>query len=458
MEAPTPVSALLHAATLVTAGIYLLLRSSPILEYSPMALIVLTFIGSTTAFVAATSGLVQNDLKRIVAFSTISQLGYMMMAVGLSQYNVALFHVINHSFFKALLFLASGSIIHAVADQQDVRKLGGLIKFLPVTYSLMMVGTISLMALPFVTGYYSKDLILELAYSRYNFSGIYAFILGSLTAFLTAFYSFRLISLVFLTKPNAPKETYINSHESSFTILIPMIILGIFSIFFGYIFSDLFVGIGTDFFSAKVPALSLNTAMATHQGGASDALFIHPNNISLIEAEFSLPLYIKLLPTLLSLFGAGLAVYLYNKHINFIIKLTEIQFFVKLYTFLNSKYYFDVIYNHYIVTKGFKLGYKISEELDKGVIELIGPYGLTKLLNNISNIIAKLDTGLISSYIIYIISGFMFLLLLTFSPLIIGSIYADFILLLIIYGVTLYFFINYFNFNLVKFLKNNNLI
>jgi NADH-ubiquinone oxidoreductase chain 5 len=378
----------------------------------------------------------------------------MMMAVGLSQYNVALFHVINHSFFKALLFLASGSIIHAIADQQDVRRMGGLIKFLPVTYSLMMVGTISLMALPFVTGYYSKDLILELAYSRYSFSGIYAFILGSLTALLTAFYSFRLISLVFFTKPNAPKETYLNSHESSFIIIIPMIILGIFSIFFGYIFSDLFVGIGTDFFSkvslnVNLPTINSEggTQLSQIIGGASDALFIHPDNISLIEAEFSLPLYIKLLPTFLSIFGATLAIYLYNKDIYFIIKLTEIQIFVKLYTFLNSKYYFDVIYNHYFVRKGFKLGYKISEELDKGVIELIGPYGITKLLNNISINIAKLDTGLISSYIIYIISGFIILLLLTFTPLILGTIYADFILLLIIYGVTLYFFINYFNFN-----------
>src|SRR6202000_1980829 len=161
MEAPTPVSALLHAATLVTAGVYLLLRSSPILEYSPMALLILTFIGSTTAFVAASSGLVQNDLKRIVAFSTISQLGYMMMAVGLSQYNVALFHVINHSFFKALLFLGAGAIIHSMANEQDIRKMGGLISYLPFTYSMMLIGTLSLLAIPWLTGFYSKDLIIE---------------------------------------------------------------------------------------------------------------------------------------------------------------------------------------------------------------------------------------------------------------------------------------------------------
>src|SRR5688572_21419985 len=178
---PTPVSALLHAATLVTAGIYLLLRCSPILEYSSTALLIITLIGSTTAFFAGTCGLLQNDLKRIIAFSTISQLGYMMMAIGLSQYNVALMHTVNHAFFKALLFLGAGAVIHSFADQQDVRKMGGLIKFLPFSYSVMLVGSLSLLATPFLTGFYSKDLILELAFGKYNFSGLYAYILGSIT-------------------------------------------------------------------------------------------------------------------------------------------------------------------------------------------------------------------------------------------------------------------------------------
>lgn len=361
----------------------------------------------------------------------------MMMAVGLSQYNVALFHVINHSFFKALLFLASGSIIHSAADQQDVRRLGGLIKFLPVTYSLMMVGTISLMALPFVSGYYSKDLILELAYSRYSFSGIYAFILGSLTAFLTAFYSFRLISLVFLTKANGPKESYINSHESSFIIILPMLILGILSIFFGYIFSDLFVGIGSDF----------------NSGFSSSALFTHPDNITLVEAEFSLPIIIKLLPTIFSISGAILAIYMYNKNIKYIIKLTETVFFSKLYTFLNSKYYFDIIYNNYIIKRGFMWGYKVSEDLDKGIIELVGPYGITNLLSESAKNISKLDTGLIPSYIIYIISGFMFLIFFTFAPLVSGYSFDLSIRLLIIYIPALYFIINYSSLDLFKKLK-----
>jgi NADH-ubiquinone oxidoreductase chain 5 len=326
MEAPTPVSALLHAATLVTAGIYLLIRVSPILEYSSTALLVITIIGSTTAFIAATSGLLANDLKRIIAFSTISQLGYMMMAIGLSQYNVALMHTVNHAFFKALLFLGAGAVIHSFADQQDVRKMGGLIKFLPFTYSVMLTGSLSLLATPYLTGFYSKDLILELAYGQYNFSGIYAYILGSITAGITAFYSFRLISLVFLTTPNGNKHSYIKSYSSegapllrsykgdpkeqlhhskkgvvlrskanlcspplppnptlkgselgrtrekleklNLIVIFPLLLLALFSIFFGFVFSDLFVGMGSDFFQ--------------------NSIFMHPKNISLIEAEFSL--------------------------------------------------------------------------------------------------------------------------------------------------------------------------
>src|ERR1700760_1505040 len=292
MEAPTPVSALLHAATLVTAGIYLLLRSSPILEFSPTALLVITLIGSTTAFFAATCGLLQNDLKRIIAFSTISQLGYMMMAIGLSQYNVALMHTVNHAFFKALLFLGAGAVIHSFQDQQDVRRMGGLIKFLPFTYSAMLAGSLSLLATPFLTGFYSKDLILELAFGQYSFSGMYAYTLGSITAGITAFYSFRLISLVFLGTANGPKQSYLNSHESNLPVIIPLLILALFSIFFGFVASDLFVGVGSDFFG--------------------NSLFIRPNNNPLIEAEFSLSPIVKLLPAILSLLGASSALYLYH--------------------------------------------------------------------------------------------------------------------------------------------------
>jgi len=419
MEAPTPVSALLHAATLVTAGLYLLIRSSAILEFSPTALLIITLIGASTAFFAATCGLVQNDLKRIIAFSTISQLGYMVMAVGLSQYNVALMHVVNHAFFKALLFLGAGAVIHSFSDEQDIRKMGGLIKFLPFTYTVMLVGSLSLLATPWLSGFYSKDLIIELAYGQYSFSGIYAYILGSLTAGLTAFYSFRLISLVFLTVPNGIKNVYLNSHESNFAVVIPLFILALFSIFFGFVFSDLFVGVGSDFFA--------------------NSIFINPNNISIIEAEFSLPLIIKLLPTLLSIFGATSAILLYHVYPEFIVNLTDYSLGRKIYTFLNGKYFFDVIYNYYIISAGLITGNTISKVLDRGIIELLGPYGLASVLENTANNIAKLDTGVITTYSLYITIGILSLVFLVFAPLLFDTNIISEFRLIVIYVSALFF-------------------
>ena len=292
--------------------------------------------------------------------------------------------------------------------------MGGLIKFLPFTYSVMLTGSLSLLATPFLTGFYSKDLILELAYGQYSFSGMYAFILGSITAGITAFYSFRLISLVFLTTANGQKESYLNSHESKLATIIPLLILAIFSIFFGFIFSDLFVGIGNDFFA--------------------NSIFTHPNNIALVEAEFSLNPIIKLLPAILSLFGAALAIFMYHIQPQTLINLTftlrdhqNKLIFIRykninhigksIYTFLNGKYFFDAIYNQYLVTNGLKLGYTISKEIDRGAIELLGPYGLSNYLNNTGKNLAKLDTGIITTYSLYITLGLLALLFLVFAPL-----------------------------------------
>ena len=345
----------------------------------------------------------------------------MVMAVGISQYNVALMHVVNHAFFKALLFLGAGAIIHSVSDQQDVRKLGGLIGFLPFTYSVMLIGTIALLGLPWLSGFYSKDLIIELAYSRFSFSGMYAYILGTITAGITAFYSFRLISLVFLTVPNAPKETYKNVHEANSLVIIPLFFLAVFSIFFGFVFSDLFVGIGSDFFG--------------------NSLFIHPNNISLVEAEFSFSttteMILKLLPGILSLLGAMLAIFMYHNP-NIFIDLNEKNIIIrKVYTFLNGKYFFDVIYNHYIIGKGLHTGYTISKVLDKGVIELVGPHGIATLLSNTGSNIAKLDTGVITTYSLYITLGLLSLLFLVFSPLLIDTSVFIEMKLMIIYLVSM---------------------
>jgi len=291
--------------------------------------------------------------------------------------------------------------------------MGGLIKFLPFTYTIMLIGSLSLLATPWLTGFYSKDLILELAYGAYCFSGIYAYILGSITAGLTAFYSFRLISLVFLTVPNSSKFLYSNIHEVNLLVIIPLFILAILSIFFGYIFSDLFVGLGTNFFD--------------------NSLYINPNNISIVEAELSLPLLIKLLPLILSLIGATSALYLYNLNPEFIIGLTNTNLGRKIYTFLNGKYFFDIIYNQYIIAWSLKIGYKISKLLDRGVIELIGPYGLSTILNKTALSISSSDTRMISTYSTYIIFNTLCLIFIVFSPMLIDSSLLFDIRLIIVY-------------------------
>jgi len=396
MEGPTPVSALIHAATLVTAGVYLMLRSSPIIEYGPTVLVVVTWVGALTAFFAATTGLLQNDLKRVIAYSTCSQMGYLFMTVGLSQYNVALFHLVNHAFFKALLFLAAGAVIHGMADQQDLRRLGGLVNFLPFTYTAILIGSLSLMAFPFLTGFYSKDLILEVALGQYEVSGNIAYWLGTISAVFTAFYSFRLISLTFFTVPNAPKGDYLHAHEAPMIIVIPLVILSIMSIGFGYVAKDLFVGIGSDFLSA--------------------ALFQHPDHISLVEAEFGLPLILKLLPAIGSLFGAALAIYLYHVVPAFTIGLTDNTIGNALYKFLNGKWLFDMAYNSYIISGGLRLGHVISKVIDRGVIELVGPYGFSNGLTNAGRSVASYDTGVITSYALYIILGLISFIFLLFAP------------------------------------------
>ena len=215
MEGPTPVSALIHAATMVTAGVFLIIRSSYLFEYSPLALNIVVFVGSCTAFFAATTGLFQNDLKRVIAYSTCSQLGYMIFACGLSSYEVGLFHLSNHAFFKALLFLGAGSIIHALSDEQDLRKMGGLKNILPFSYAIMLVGSLALIGFPFLAGFYSKDVILELSIAKYTIAGHFSFLLGTLAAFCTAFYSMRVLFLVFLSKPNGNKNIIVNAHEGS---------------------------------------------------------------------------------------------------------------------------------------------------------------------------------------------------------------------------------------------------
>jgi len=245
MEGPTPVSALIHAATMVTAGVYLVIKCSPLFEFIPDILLFITFIGAITAFFSATIGLLQSDIKKVIAYSTCSQLGYMFFICGLSGYNIAFFHLINHACFKALLFLSAGAIIHSIANEQDMRKYGGLLNFLPFTYIMMIIGSLSLMGFPFLTGFYSKDLILEYAFAKYTITSSIAYTLGIITAFLTAFYSTRIIYLTFLIKSNSTKKIIETTHELPKNMETALSILALGSIGFGYIFRDFFVGVGT---------------------------------------------------------------------------------------------------------------------------------------------------------------------------------------------------------------------
>ena len=396
MAGPTPVSSLIHSATLVSAGVYVLLRSSPLLEFSPTALIAVTWIGAITAFFAASTGLFQNDLKRVIAYSTCSQMGYLFLACGLSQYNTALFHLINHAFFKALLFLSAGAVLHATMDQQDQRRLGGFLPLLPFTYTCIMIGSTSLMAVPFMTGFYSKDLILELAYSQYVFHGSIAYWLGSLSAGLTAYYSFRLIAMTFLTYPNSTKKLYENAHDAAIFAMIPMSTLAILAIFFGYIAKDLFVGMGTDF--------------------ANNSLFTHPSHISLIEAEV-MPTAFKLLPTFITFASAVFAFYLYHYATPFLVYATKTTLGYHMYKFFNTKYYIEVLYNTYVIPAAFGIGYIVSKQLDRGIVEQLFGFGLASNLRSGSQTMSKLDTGTIPSYAVYFVLSLVLLTFLLLTPI-----------------------------------------
>jgi len=378
MEGPTPVSALIHAATMVTAGVFLIIRCSPIFEYAPNSLMIITFVGAVTAFFAATTGLVQNDLKRVIAYSTCSQLGYMIFACGISNYLVSMFHLMNHAFFKALLFLSAGSVIHALNDEQDMRKMGGLMEIIPFTYSMMLIGSLSLMGFPFLTGFYSKDVILEVAFAKYTLSGSFVHWLGSISAFFTAFYSLRLLFLTFINNSNSHKNSLYHSHEPSLFMIFPLIILALGSIFVGYIFKDMLIGLGTNFWGSSI--------------------FILPEHLSMIDAEF-IPYHIKLFPVILSIFGAMSAIILYSYFTYFIYKLKKNSFGKTFYSFLNKKWYFDTIFNSYIVKNVLDFGYNISfKTLDRGLIEFIGPFGLVISIKNIMKTVSQFHSGHIYHY------------------------------------------------------------
>lgn len=419
MEGPTPVSALIHAATMVTAGVFLIARSSLIYEYIPVILNFIAFIGASTAFFAASVGLVQNDIKRIIAYSTCSQLGYMVFTCGLSNYSVGVFHLINHAFFKALLFLGAGSIIHAVSDEQDLRKMGGLKNLLPFTYSVIIIGSLALSGFPFLTGFYSKDVILETAYSKFTLISHYSYYLGTLGAFLTAFYSTRLIYFVFIAKPNGYRSIYKNAKDSGIPIIFSLFILTIPSIFFGYFAKDMFIGIGTDFWG--------------------NSIYVTSSNFNIIDSEF-IDLQYKLLPLMFSFLGIGLACVLYtlNKRILYVIKVTKVGKFV--YNFINKKWFFDKIYNEFIAQNTFKMGFNVSYKLiDKGLIEVFGPKGISNFISENSIRLFSFQTKNIYHYAFSILFSITFIFL--YKYVIIGKSYVQ--ILSVLFGLSYYYSIKY---------------
>src|SRR3989344_5190198 len=312
MEGPTPVSALIHAATMVTAGVFVLIRSSPILEYSISGLFLVSLIGGLTALFAGTVGLVQYDIKKVIAYSTCSQLGYMFFACGMSNYSVGLFHLFNHGFFKALLFLGAGSVIHALLDEQDMRKMGGLIKLMPLTYVAILVGSLSLTGFPFLTGFYSKEVVLEIAFSKFSINSFFIYWLGVFAAFITSFYSIRLMYLVFFANTNSYIKAVTSSHESSSFIFYVLSFLGFLSIFIGFIFKDLFIGLGTDFWANSIFTLYVN----------SDILY----------AEF-LDYYYKLIPLVFSVAGLFFSLFVYFIIYDWTVFIVRNRFFRYTYFF-----------------------------------------------------------------------------------------------------------------------------
>jgi NADH-ubiquinone oxidoreductase chain 5 len=392
MEGPTPVSALIHAATMVTAGVYLLMRSSPLIEYSSTVLMLCLWLGAITTVFSSLIGLFQQDIKKVIAYSTMSQLGMMVIAVGLSCYNIALFHLVNHAFYKALLFLGAGAVIHAVADNQDFRRYGGLIPFLPLTYSVMLIASLSLVAFPFMTGFYSKDFILESAYGQYYFSSTVVYFVATIGAMFTTLYSVKVLYLTFLTNPNGPLINYKQAHEGDIFMSLPLIILAVFSIFFGFITKDMFIGLGSGFF-------------------ADNALFIHPSHEIMLDTEFGVPTIFKLLPLIFTISLSVLSIILseYLSTILIYFKLSRLGY--NIFSFFNQRFLIELFYNNFITGLILKLGGQTTKVLDKGSVEYLGPYGLEKGLLNLSNNIARLNTGIVTSYALYILIGLIIYML-----------------------------------------------
>src|SRR5262245_5429854 len=377
MEGPTPVSALIHAATMVTAGVFMVARLSPLFELAPIALGFVAIIGATTAFFAATVGLVQTDIKRVVAYSTCSQLGYMFAAEGVGAYGAGMFHLFTHASFKALLFLGAGAVIHALHHEQDLRRMGALRKVLPFTWAMMLVGTLSLTGFPLTAGFVSKDAIIEATYAAHSQVGTYAFMLTLVSAILTSFYSWRLMFLAFEGKPREPRDVLEHAHEPPWTMGLPLILLALGSLLAGGL-AHLFIGGGQAEF--------WRGSLVTHTAEGHQA-----------------PLWVALAPTVAMAVGFAVAWYFYIT--NPLVPFGLAKRFRGVYLFLFNAWYFDALYDALFVRPAKRLGRFLWKTGDGAIIDGLGPDGVAARVIDITNRVVKLQSGYIYHYAFVMLVG-----------------------------------------------------
>jgi NADH-quinone oxidoreductase subunit L len=381
MEGPTPVSALIHAATMVTAGVFMVARLSPVFELTSFTSDMITVIGASTAFFAATVGLTQTDIKRVIAYSTCSQLGYMFFAAGVGAYPAAIFHLMTHAFFKALLFLGAGSVIHAMSDEQDMRRMGGIWKLIPVTYTFMWIGSLALAGLPPFAGFFSKDMILETAYAAHTGVGAYAFWLGIAAAFMTAFYSWRLLFMTFHGKPRADKHTMDHVHESPLVMTAPLFPLAVGAIVAGYI------------------GLPMVDPELHFWNGAITMLGEH----NILEEAHHVPLWVKLLPLVMSVGGIALAWFLYIRRPDLPGKIA--RDFSGLHKFLLNKWYFDELYDAIFVRPSLWIGRLFWQTGDRKIIDGLGPDGIAAVSVDLARRAGRLQSGYVYHYAFAMLIG-----------------------------------------------------
>ena len=391
MMAPTPISALLHAATMVTAGVYVIVRMSPVIEESRLVLDIIVVIAGGTIILGGVIGAVQNDMKRIIAYSTMSQLGYMMLGCGYSSYKVSMYHLVNHGYFKALLFLSAGVIIHGMRDEQDIRRLGGLRGLMPVAYISILIGTVALLGLPFLAGYYSKDIILEVAVSkalRGELIGIYGYMIGMIGVFMTAYYSTRLIRVVFIEKVVGRRVVIEGVSEGGYKMRIPLIILSILSIIAGYIMKEVYVGIGNNYWK--------------------NSIYIKGESDLLIEGEM-LSNIIKLMPIVITVLGVIVGMRLENSRSYEIVREGIMK---EVYNYVVKRCYFDKVYNEVIVQEVISESYKSSHKIiDRGILEVTGGLGVGVLMNRLGELGRLIQSGSRYNYMLMMVIGVVGILL-----------------------------------------------